>query len=154
VDAAAGAHNGAMPIEPSASPRELAVSSSAPEQRYELDPRLVAPDPDAGPTAVRSSREAAGGPVYRRRPSGDLVVPTGRVLVRFGPGQRVEEHRSELSAAGYTIDAVLSYAPHTAWVRATSGRTADALGHLDALGELPGVEHVEPQMIGEAARRS
>jgi hypothetical protein len=49
---------------------------------------------------------------------------------------------------------VLSYAPHTAWVRATSGRTADALGHLDALGELPGVEHVEPQMIGEAARRA
>lgn len=143
-----------MPIEPSVSPRELAVSSSSPDQHYELDPELVAPEPDAGPAAVLSSEKAAGGPVYRRSPGGDVVVPTGRVLVRFGPGQRVEEHRGELAAAGYTIDAVLSYAPHAAWVRATSGRTADALGHLDALGALHGVEHVEPQMIGEAARRT
>jgi len=139
------------PVEP---PLELAVSSAAPDQRYELDPALVAPDPDAGPVAVRPTGHASGGPVYRRGPGGDVVVPTGRVLVRLRPGDEVDAHRAELEAAGYTIDSVLSYAPHAAWVRAASGQTADALGHLDALAQLPGVEHVEPQMIGEASRRS
>lgn len=143
-----------MPTEPPAPPRELAVGSSAAAQRYELEPGLVAPDPDAGPAAVRSSGDAAGGPVYRRSPGGDVVVPTGRVLVRMAPGDPVDAHRAELAATGYTIDSVLSYAPHAAWVRAASGRTADALGHLDALARMPGVEHVEPQMIGESSRRA
>lgn len=145
------AHNVGMSSEP---PRELAVSSADPAQRYELDPGLVAPDPDAGPAGVRTAGAAAGGPVYRRGPGGDVVVPTGRVLVRLAPGERVDAHGAELEAAGYTIDSVLSYAPHAAWVRATSGATTDALGHLDALTRLPGVEHVEPQMIGEASRRA
>ena len=114
----------------------------------------MATDPDAGPAAVRATGDAAGGPVYRRCPSGDLVVPTGRVLVRLRKGEHVARRRTELEAAGYTIDSVLSYAPQTAWLRAASGRTADALGHLDALSSLPDVEHVEPQMIGEAARRT
>ena len=35
----------------------------------------------------------------------------------------------ELLGTRYTIDTVLSYAPHAAWVRASSGATADALGH-------------------------
>ena len=140
-----------MPTEP---PRELAVGPSGAVQRYELEPGLVAPDPDAGPAGVRSSADALGGPVYRHSPGGDVVVPTGRVLVRLALGNPVDEHREELAAAGYTIDAVLSYAPHAAWVRAATGRTADALGHLDALTRMPGVEHVEPQLIGEASRRA
>jgi hypothetical protein len=144
-----------MPTErPAEPPRELAVSSAAPDRLYELDPGLVAPDPDAGPAAVRPVGDASGGPVYRRRPSGDVVVPTGRVLVRLRSGDTVGAHRAALEKAGYTIESVPSYAPNAAWVRAASGRTADALGQLDALHRLPGVEHIEPQMIEAAARRT
>ena len=139
-----------MPTEP---PRELTVGPPGAEQHYELEPGLVAPDPDAGPAAVRSSADALGGPVYRHLPGGDVVVPTGRVLVRLAPGNAVHAHGAELAAAGYMIDAVLSYAPHAAWVRAATGRIADALGGLGVLTRMPGIEHVEPQLIGEVSRR-
>ena len=105
---------------------------------------------DAGP----GPEQAAVGPVYRRVPGGGIAVPTGRVLVRFAEGDSPEHHREGIVEAGYEIDQVLAYAPHAAWVRARSGRIPDALARLPSLEALPGVEHVEPQMVSPASPRA
>ena len=152
-------------------PRQLAASSQQPDLRYEIADDLIATHggPE-GPVAhalqlteaiaVQPVAEAGGapegaatiGPVYRR-PGGSLVVPTGRVLVRFAEGQPAEGHREELAAAGYAIDEVLSYAPHAAWLRACSGDVGDTLTHLGRLAANSGIENVEPEMVGEISRR-
>ncbi len=145
-------------------PRQLPVSTERPELRYEIADDLVAtlgqPEQSLAQT-VRPLVEVAGaatgettiGPVYRRVPGGGLVVPTGRVLVRYVEGEPVERHRDELAGAGYDIDEVLSYAPHAAWLRARSGDIADTLAGLDRLAAQPGIENVEPQMVGDVSRR-
>lgn len=93
------------------------------------------------------------GPVYRRRPGGPVTVPTGRVLVRFAEGESVERRRPDLAEAGFEVEQSLGYAPHTAWLRPTSGRVGDALRQLTDLGRLEGVENVEPQMLTEKGGR-
>jgi hypothetical protein len=93
------------------------------------------------------------GPVYRAGPHGPIAAPTGRVFLRFREGTDVERKRDEIEAAGFTLESVPGYAPHAAWLRPTSGRVADALVDLDRLRRLPDVEHVEPQLVTEAARR-
>jgi hypothetical protein len=75
--------------------------------------------------------------------------PTGRVLVRFAAGDRIEEHREELGAAGYELDAALGFAPHAGYVR-PAGR--DAPG-VDRLRAIPGVEHVEPEVLMQRSAR-
>ena len=145
-------------------PRRLPASTERPELRYEIADDLIATHGRLGrplEQLVRPVAEAGGaaiapttlGPVYRRMPGGSLVVPTGRVLVRFAEGEPVERHRDELAGAGYEIDEVLSYAPHAAWLRARSGDIADTLAGLDRLAAQPGIENVEPQMVGEVSRR-
>lgn len=151
-------------------PRRIAVSSGRPDLGYEIADDLIAihggPEGAVAHQAaegiamvpVAEARAMAGdggtfGPIYRRAKGGGLVVPTGRVLVRFAEGEPAEHHRDELADAGFDIEDVLSYAPHAAWLRARSGDIADALAGLDRLAARPGVEHVEPQMLGEAARR-
>ena len=103
------------------------------------------------------TRDAAAGgavgPVYRAAGGGPIAVPTGRVFVRFGEGTRAEDRADELGAAGFAVESVPGYAPQAAWLRARSGRLTDALGDLDAVRGLPGVELVEPQLVAEAARR-
>jgi hypothetical protein len=121
-------------------PPRVAVSTSQPDLHYELV------------TDARTDG-AGGGPLYRRAPGGEVVEPTGRVLVRFGADERAAEHEADLAAAGFEVDEVLSYAPQAAWVRPGSGRVVDALRDLDRLQELPGVVAVEPQMIGRRAQR-
>jgi hypothetical protein len=74
--------------------------------------------------------------------------------VRFAEGDSPEHHREGIVEAGYEIDQVLAYAPHAAWVRARSGRIPDALARLPSLEALPGVEHVEPQMVSPASPRA
>ena len=145
-------------------PRQLPLSTERPELRYEIADDLIATHGElerplaqtVGP-AVEAEDAATGqttlGPVYRRVPGGGLVVPTGRVLVRFAEGEPVERHRDELAGAGYDIEEVLSYAPHAAWLRARSGDIADTLAGLDRLAAQPGIENVEPQMVGEVWRR-
>lgn len=103
--------------------------------------------------AAESSEEAILGPVYRRVPGGGVVVPTGRVLVRFSEDVIADHQRDELARAGYLVDEVLRYAPHAAWVRAGSGVIADALRGLSRLEGLERVQNVEPQVISKAARR-
>ena len=96
---------------------------------------------------------AAIGPVYRAAQGGGVAVPTGRALVRFGDGDEARRHADELSAAGFDLEQPLPYAPQAAWVRASSGLIADTLRGLAGLERLPGVRHVEPQLIREAGRR-
>lgn len=108
-------------------------------------------------TPARDVPAGAGvvvGPVYRREAGGGLVIPTGAVLVRFADGDRAEQHRDAVAAAGFEIERVTAYAPQAAWVRARSAEIVDALRGLMRLAQLPGVDNVEPQLLSEAARRN
>ncbi|HEX2273600.1 MAG TPA: hypothetical protein VHG90_06990 [Acidimicrobiales bacterium] len=139
-------------------PKVLPHSTQQPELQYQLLDDLVA-TPAAAGLAVRAvdagDVDAATPvmPVYRRGEGGGVVVPTGRVLVRFADGDSADAHRDELAAAGYDLEEVLGYAPQAGWVRATSGSIADTLGHLDRLQGVPGVENVEVQMVGDVGWR-
>ena len=86
-------------------------------------------------------------PVYAAFAAAPRAVPTGRVLVRFEEGIRFEDQAPSLAGAGFDIDQVLSYAPHAGWVQAASGSMADALRGLERLAGMPGVRHVEPQLL-------
>ena len=142
-------------------PRELPVSTTHPNLSYELAEEFVADPSDSDPAAsIRAAtsgpdtREGAhSGPVYRRVPGGDMVVPTGRVLVRFNTGDAAADHQDEFRAVGYVVEQVLPYATHTAWLRAATGGVVPALRNLGRLSEVPGVVAVEPQMIGPSAKR-
>jgi hypothetical protein len=120
-------------------PRDIAVSTAQPDQRYEL--------------VVDPARDADADPRYRRVPGGEVVVPTGRLLVRFEDAERAADHAVDLADVGFEVDEVLSYAPQAAWVRPASGSVVDALRGVERLSELPGVVAVEPQMIGKRAQR-
>lgn len=144
-----------------AAPREVTVTTSATQMRFALADDLVAdhrPDnqaPTVHPVEHEGTADASGmGPVYRRVPGGDIIVPTGRVLVRFGEHDSAENHRPEIEGAGYLLDQVPSYAPHAAWLRAPNGSITDALRNLEQLSRLTGVVSVEPQMIGERSKRA
>jgi hypothetical protein len=93
------------------------------------------------------------GPVYRQRPGGGAAVPSGRVLVRYGDGDRIDRHRDDLAAVGYELEQVLDYAPQAGWIHAAGGGIDDSLGGLERVAALPGVVRVEPQLLREAAKR-
>ena len=101
---------------------------------------------------VREAPSQAVGPVYRQQPGGTPAVPTGRIMVRYAAGDPIERHRGELAAAGYELEDVLGYAPQAGWVRGTD--IGSSLAGLDRLAALDGIEHVEPQLLRESARRS
>ena len=85
--------------------------------------------------------------VYALEPSGLMAVPTGQVMIRFAESVAIESQEAVIRAAGYEIAQTLFYAPHTAWLRATSGEVADALCWISRLKAIDQVEHVEPQMV-------
>lgn len=85
--------------------------------------------------------------VYRLQPSGPLAVPTGQIYIRFAEGVAADSRSREIESAGYEIVKTSPYAPHTAWLKSTSGDIAHALSNLHALERLAGVENVEPQML-------
>ena len=102
------------------------------------------------------SRSPDSGPVYQpvgQTGSATIAVPTGRVLVRLTGETSIATRAADITTAGYLIEEQLAYAPNTAWVRAADGTIASALRRLEALGSLPGVQHVEPQLIRAAIRR-
>jgi hypothetical protein len=138
-----------------AAPNTLRHSTEHPDVTYTLADDVVATGRDSLETAPTGDAPAGGavGPVYRKA-GGGLAVPTGRALVRFADGDRADEHRDAIAAAGFDVEEPLSYAPHAAWVRASSGEITDTLSGLAQLEELPGVQNVEPQLLSEAARRS
>jgi len=87
------------------------------------------------------------GPVYSAGPGGPLAVPTGRVFVRLSGGMRAEDRRREFAATGFEIESIPSYAPNAAWLRPKAGGVARALPAISALKKVPGVVHVEPQLL-------
>jgi hypothetical protein len=87
--------------------------------------------------------------VYGTTPSGSPQVPTGLVSIRFAEDVRAQDQRDRLATAGYEIVRVPGYAPHAAWVRATSGSIRDSLEGIERLLALPGVQAVEPELLGE-----
>ena len=100
-----------------------------------------------------TAKSPAVAPVYRLGADGPLAVATGLVFVRFKDDVLVESRRDALRRAGYEVVDILAYAPNAAWLRARSGEIADALSQTAALEALADVEHVEPQMLMQAARR-
>ena len=92
-------------------------------------------------------------PVYTLAQGGSLAVPTGLVLLRLGEHIPIADRRDAVEAAGYEVAETLSYAPNAAWLRARSGKIADALKGTKELEKIPGVENVEPQMLMAAGRR-
>jgi hypothetical protein len=93
------------------------------------------------------------GPVYAAE-DGPLAVPTGLVFVRFAPGTRAADRRPALEDTGFQVMQLPGYAPHACWVRPRAGGIAAALHGLIRLAALPGVEHVEPQLLTARAPRS
>ena len=105
--------------------------------------------------AAGASRSAGSQlPVYAAGGDGPLAVPTGRILVRLENGESAKEYAEAFEAAGFEIDRLLSYAPHAAWLRPRGGDVAEALRKLETLARLPGVVHVEPQLLMQRAEKS
>jgi hypothetical protein len=135
---------------------EAPVRLTEPALRLADDLVAVHDDPDADPVVVPVATASARaprqlGPVYRRVPGGDPVVPTGRVLVRFGPEE--SDRVAVLAAAGYRLVETLGYAPATVWARAERGDVSGSLSGLGRLASAPGVRSAEPELISERSWR-
>lgn len=108
--------------------------------------RAVAQHAQSGDDAPREGEPPTGAyPVYRKADDGALVIASGRCFVRMAEGRRVAELAEPLRAAGYEIEKVPSWAPHTAWLTASS--PAAGLRGLTRLTDLAGLEHVEPELL-------
>lgn len=118
-------------------PSELKVSTTNKHLRYRR---------------VEGSRRSAT-PEYSLGAGAPAARPSGDVLVRFAEGTRAISQKSLLIKAGYRITQELAWAENAVLVRASSGELADTLGHIEKLEALPGVENVEPQMIGKRSKR-
>jgi hypothetical protein len=92
-------------------------------------------------------------PVYRAQPSGAFAIPTGRVWVRFADGVEAARQHEAMAKLGFRIEESPAWAPQAAWVRASSGKIADALADASRLKALPDVAQVEPQMLTAVARK-
>ena len=92
-------------------------------------------------------------PVYTLESNGSVAVPTGLVFIRFAEGVDVESQHEAINRAGYKVAQSLSYAPHTAWLRAQSGNIVDAIAGISRLEAIADVENVEPQMLMERGLR-
>ena len=92
-------------------------------------------------------------PVYRAQPSGMLAVATGRLWVSFAEGIDATQKREKVEKVGCSLEELPPWAARGAWVRASSGKVADALAAAAVLERLPGVEHVEPQMLLPSLRK-
>ncbi|MHC5738501.1 hypothetical protein [Nostoc sp.] len=92
-------------------------------------------------------------PIYTVQPNGSLAIPTGLVFIRFAEGVDVQSQRQVINRAGYEVAQNLDYAPHTAWLRATSGNIADAIAGISQLEAIANVENVELQMLMERGFR-
>jgi hypothetical protein len=85
--------------------------------------------------------------IYSSDATGPVLVPSGHIFARFHEDIRAEEQTQLLATAGFEIAERLSYAAHAVWLRARSGDAADALHQFPLLGEIGGIESVEPQML-------
>ena len=114
----------------------------------------TATDPERGiPRIVPIDRAEGAAVACYRSPSGELVAPTGVLLVRFREGTLAEDRRDALLALGLAIVRVPSFAPHTAYVRARSGDVAEGLRRIAEIASIPSFEGIEVQMAREAQRK-
>jgi len=90
-------------------------------------------------------------PVYRNTNDGAVVIASGRSFVRVAEGRHIQELSEPLRAAGYAIEAAPPWAPHAAWLKAST--PAAGLQGLTRLARIPGVVHVEPELLRPRARR-
>jgi hypothetical protein len=140
-------------------PKQLQIGSPDPAA-YDLkaDYYALTYDPDAAPPAqaiatIDGIAIFAGEPIDPSAAtavyglSGQaMAVPTGQVFVRFSSGNAADR-QAAIAAAGYQIAETLDYAPEAAWLRASSGNTADALTQLAALQGLDNIAAIEPQLV-------
>ena len=148
-------------------PAEIAHSSERPDVRYRINPEYFALPETArasgkpisefdGYRVYRSEdvpAPAQAVPVYQTAPGGSMLIPTGAVFVRFTERDVVKSRTRDIAAAGYRVTEVLPYAPNAAWVQAESGAPRDALGLLEKLASLSGMENVAPQFVTERRPR-
>ena len=106
-----------------------------------------------GPSSPSDLAEGKTLPVYRAEPSGAFAIPTGRVWVRFKQGIDAAAKQVAIARAGFHLEESPAWAKHAAWLRAGSGKIADALSAARRLVTLGDVEHVEPQMLTGVARK-
>jgi hypothetical protein len=106
-----------------------------------------------GKPAKDAVQPAALSPVYELYPGGSPAVPTGLVFLRFREGVDVASRQQEIKRAGYEVAQSPPFASNAAWLRARSGKIADALTGIPKLEALPDVENVEPQMLMESTTR-
>lgn len=124
------------------------------------DPDPAAATADSSDAAAEATTTVAAqrklSPVYAQQSgggAGSMVVPTGRVFIRFADAVKVADREPEIRNAGYEIDQKLDYAPNAGWLRARSGNIADALNDIATLAKLADVENVEPQLLMQASYR-
>jgi hypothetical protein len=135
-------------------PDLFAIHGELPDGIGAADGEPLAPGITLLPVALfnRIGEGARVTPVYSLGAAGHPLVPTGRVLVRFSEADQAETHRDAIERAGYRLVGPLAYAPHAAWVDSPDD-AAHALGGLARLEGLPGLVHVEPEMVGRRASR-
>jgi hypothetical protein len=93
-------------------------------------------------------------PVYRGDSGEDLAVVTGRIFLRLDEGREAAGATERVASMGLRVAEILPYAPNAAWLEPASGKVADGLARLDELRALPGVAHVEPQILRPRAWKS
>lgn len=120
----------------------------------DVDPFAKFPDSFRARTRSHEMYRRLGGgqgegnaPIYVADPGGSRAVPSGLVFVRFEEKRSARDHEGAITAAGYEIVEIPSYALHAAWVRASEGSIPTALKGVERLEAIDGVENVEPQML-------
>ena len=93
------------------------------------------------------------GPVYRLEPGGSIAVPTGRIHIRAAEGTDLRSLQEAFTKLGFRIADIPGWAPHTAWLEATSGSISTALANLGQLRDVAGLEHIEPEVLTSRADR-
>jgi hypothetical protein len=117
-----------------------------------FEPEAIAVVPTERADEVKTTLVRRG-PVYTPEGGVSLAVPTGRVFLRRPEGLGVEPLRHAIERAGFTVEDIPDYAPHTAWLIPASDEIGAALFALPALLALEQVESATPQLLIQRALR-
>jgi hypothetical protein len=86
-------------------------------------------------------------PVYGHDDDDLPAVPTGWVFIELEEGKLIEKKRELLLEKRFSIQEILKYAPHCAWLVSDRGDIAEALNHMPDLMQIPDVVNVKPQLL-------
>lgn len=92
-------------------------------------------------------------PAYNYEGGPVSFVPTGRVFIRVGSTSDIRDFESDIADVGFEIEEPHPKFDFAAWVIASSGHKSEALRQCEALGEIDGVENVEPEMLSASVLR-